>query len=333
MIKFFRKIRQRLLSENKFSKYLIYAIGEILLVIIGILIALSLNKRSEQKQAVEKVNIILKNVAKELESDIIQGTELIKNYREYDSLSNLVFNNKVTYEDYVKSKNYRLWRIVTGYFNYDISDGNYSLLSENRDIIPQDYDLAISYLDSLHNYTKPWVYEYNEVVKKLVYKNLDDYEKNFEWYSKRRSDEQINYMLNDFRYKNKVKRFIIEGVLTHRRAIVEYRFMAIKAFKEIASALKLPTDHVEFLIDKSQYGEYAGTYQNITDAKDSVELSIKRDHLSLVSGTAISQVIPLSSTKTFYMGVDGFIRFETNKDEVIMTIYEGYEKTSYKRLN
>lgn len=43
MIKFFRHIRQRLLSENKFSKYLLYAIGEILLVVIGILIALQIN--------------------------------------------------------------------------------------------------------------------------------------------------------------------------------------------------------------------------------------------------------------------------------------------------
>jgi len=35
MIKLFRTIRQRLLSENKFTKYLIYATGEIILVIIG----------------------------------------------------------------------------------------------------------------------------------------------------------------------------------------------------------------------------------------------------------------------------------------------------------
>lgn len=48
MIKFFRRIRQNLLSENKFSKYLIYAIGEIVLVVIGILIALQLNNLNEQ---------------------------------------------------------------------------------------------------------------------------------------------------------------------------------------------------------------------------------------------------------------------------------------------
>ena len=42
MIKFFRKIRQNLLSENKTGKYFKYAIGEIVLVVIGILIALQL---------------------------------------------------------------------------------------------------------------------------------------------------------------------------------------------------------------------------------------------------------------------------------------------------
>lgn len=43
MIKFFRTFRQNLLSENKLSKYVLYAVGEILLVVIGILIALSIN--------------------------------------------------------------------------------------------------------------------------------------------------------------------------------------------------------------------------------------------------------------------------------------------------
>jgi len=43
MIKFFRQIRQQLLAQNKASKYLLYAIGEIILVVIGILIVLHVN--------------------------------------------------------------------------------------------------------------------------------------------------------------------------------------------------------------------------------------------------------------------------------------------------
>jgi adenylate cyclase len=50
MIKFFRKIRQKMLSENKFSKYLIYAMGEIVLVVIGILLALQINTWHENKR-------------------------------------------------------------------------------------------------------------------------------------------------------------------------------------------------------------------------------------------------------------------------------------------
>ncbi len=56
MIKFFRKIRQSLLTEGKFRQYLKYAVGEIVLVVIGILIALSINdwndgrKLKEQRQ-------------------------------------------------------------------------------------------------------------------------------------------------------------------------------------------------------------------------------------------------------------------------------------------
>ena len=49
MIKLFRKIRQGLLTENKFGKYVLYAIGEIVLVVIGILIALQVNNWNENR--------------------------------------------------------------------------------------------------------------------------------------------------------------------------------------------------------------------------------------------------------------------------------------------
>lgn len=50
MIKFFRHIRQRLVIESRFSKYLLYAIGEIILVVIGILIALQINNWNEARK-------------------------------------------------------------------------------------------------------------------------------------------------------------------------------------------------------------------------------------------------------------------------------------------
>jgi hypothetical protein len=69
MIKFFRKIRQKLLSENKFSKYLLYAIGEIVLVVVGILIALQINNANDARNnEIKEVNY-LKNLKVDIKSD------------------------------------------------------------------------------------------------------------------------------------------------------------------------------------------------------------------------------------------------------------------------
>ena len=72
MIKFFRKIRQRLLSENKFSKYLIYAIGEIVLVVIGILIALQIGQWNKESEVKELELTILKEIRSNLNDDLNQ---------------------------------------------------------------------------------------------------------------------------------------------------------------------------------------------------------------------------------------------------------------------
>ena len=70
MIKFFRKIRQRLLTENKFSKYLIYAIGEIILVVIGIFLAIQLNNLNENRKERHREFTFLLRLKDDINSDI-----------------------------------------------------------------------------------------------------------------------------------------------------------------------------------------------------------------------------------------------------------------------
>jgi hypothetical protein len=95
MIKFFRKIRQRLLSENKFSKYFLYAIGEISLVVIGILIALQVNNWNEQK----KLNIQEVKMLKEFRIDLTQALDDLEgNITDLQSCikSNEIILNQIT---------------------------------------------------------------------------------------------------------------------------------------------------------------------------------------------------------------------------------------------
>ena len=80
MIKFFRKIRQNLLSEGKTGKYLKYAIGEIVLVMIGILLALQVNNWNENRKSEEKelkLLIELKDDLIETKNDLLTDIERI----------------------------------------------------------------------------------------------------------------------------------------------------------------------------------------------------------------------------------------------------------------
>jgi len=69
MIKLFRRIRQRLLTENKVSKYLLYAIGEIVLVIIGILIALQINNNNTLRKETQELHGYLISIQNNIASD------------------------------------------------------------------------------------------------------------------------------------------------------------------------------------------------------------------------------------------------------------------------
>jgi len=74
MFKFFRHIRQGLLSQNKFSKYLLYAIGEIILVVIGILIALYINNwNNHRKERLEETQL-LSNLRQEFKNNLDEVT-------------------------------------------------------------------------------------------------------------------------------------------------------------------------------------------------------------------------------------------------------------------
>jgi len=81
MIKFFRHIRKSLLMENNTGKYFKYALGEIILVVIGILIALSINNWNEQRKLKQVELKILKEIRADLE---FTKTELdtVANYNE-----------------------------------------------------------------------------------------------------------------------------------------------------------------------------------------------------------------------------------------------------------
>lgn len=129
MIKFFRKIRKNLITENKFRKYLLYAIGEIILVVIGILIALAINNTNQNRVIQQKEQTYLNGLTTEFQISKRKLTELIK-------INKSNFNGAKIILDFITNTNQspseiQFSELLLNTFSSDISfNPNNSLLSE-----------------------------------------------------------------------------------------------------------------------------------------------------------------------------------------------------------
>ena len=121
MIKFFRKLRENMIKENRVSKYILYAIGEIILVVIGILIALQINNTNEANKARVKELHYLKNIKTDLLLNIdninsfietretkIKSANIVLEYYEGKPLSDLNDFNKNILNVYIWHKFYQI---------------------------------------------------------------------------------------------------------------------------------------------------------------------------------------------------------------------------------
>ncbi|MDT0559550.1 DUF6090 family protein [Ichthyenterobacterium sp. W332] len=109
MIKFFRKIRQNLLMENKTGKYFKYAFGEIVLVVIGILIALSINNWNENRKEQNQLQIYYKQIISDLDEQKIYSnsgiTQLDSNIASYVQYKNLFETKNLATDDVIDALN------------------------------------------------------------------------------------------------------------------------------------------------------------------------------------------------------------------------------------
>ena len=151
MIRFFRKIRSDTLKNSQTGKYVLYAIGEIFLVVLGILIALQINTWNENRQLTIEINNALKEIRSDLEGDSIpiqyvlnqqkQDFDIQKaliDHLESDGMLDSTFN-----EDFGKVMIMRRIKLVDNGYNTLKSIGMENLKDEDfKRLIIRYYDIS-----------------------------------------------------------------------------------------------------------------------------------------------------------------------------------------------
>ena len=183
MIKFFRTIRKDLMEQNKTGKYLKYAIGEIVLVVLGILIALSINNWNEERKLKIVEIDILKGIKQNILLDTIDLNHNIRRYEEMWTRDTIVFNyisEKKPLDSLIKAKLSDLWRsnmtimLHSSYFDEAKTKG-LSIISNIslRDSISRLYEFYYPYVAHLENESKQYEYlsKYENLMSDYTYLN------------------------------------------------------------------------------------------------------------------------------------------------------------------
>jgi hypothetical protein len=205
-MKLFNKQRFQLTKGKQFQRYLLYTLGEIILVIIGILIALGINNWNQKKQ-LEKANLELqKKVLLQLDKDI----KFIENFqKEIDSLNQTYL--KVLGRDYDSSKlnDGSILSTVLFEVNTLALDRQLNNLIENAKLDDSKASQELISLNSIYKLYMKDIDDIEGIIYEKMTANLSEIEKTQDWYSELITDficrnDCIDYLLKDEGHKSRI---------------------------------------------------------------------------------------------------------------------------------
>ena len=190
------------MEKNKTGKYLKYAIGEIVLVVIGILIALQVNNWNEHRKIQKEISQTINDLEKDLIANYHLANQKLNFYSRSDSMIRLAVYNKFTAEDY---KNSQIIRYLT--INWDLftpQTDNIDKFIKSEDILSEDLNPLLNHV-KLQKQQETWLNNSWSKFDKIVDDNWKSYSE-YSWYGAKDSmalAQEINFKLNDPEYQQK----------------------------------------------------------------------------------------------------------------------------------
>ena len=228
--------------ENKTGKYFKYAIGEIVLVVIGILIALQINNWNESRKKKKQLDVIYTSIEQNLKTDLKTIKEPIEFYENLDSTLTKILTttyptsfldsiNKDNYLDCLPCKSN-----INRYYVFQKQDNGFELLKKYEDDESiEDSNFSQEIIEFYTNQGNR-LSVFIDYISNESYTNLKYYEQ-FPWYSdyslNKYNAEAVAYFLNDQNYKNKAANFKILIGRNYLRRLKNYQKTANEIITKI----------------------------------------------------------------------------------------------------
>jgi len=239
MLKIFRKVRQNMLKNNKVTAYILYALGEIILVMIGILLALQVNNWNEERKQKSELNNILRTISYDLETDTLVANRVIEYYEESQKSSKRIINREITMDNYKECP--LCPAIVTLYRPLNAQTKGYELLKNYKSETSAQKDSLVINITQVYSLYLPVIEKSNERLEDVVLDNLKEFQQFpffVDWTQGNFTDEVISYFAESEDFRKRVASHNILASGNHLATVREYKRQATEIIKRIKTRLE-----------------------------------------------------------------------------------------------
>lgn len=236
------------METGKTGKYLKYAIGEIILVVIGILLALQINTWNNEHIAKKQLKEIYKQIQKDLVIDTTQIGEMVSNYKEKDRRIQNILDKKIktSFYDTITSLNYKDCSICgiesTNYFHIKTMRKGYNLLKDSGVISAISKDSLPDMIDVFYINAISRVESQLEIIENVVFGNLKGLE-HYSWFSdwagKKYNRDFLIFIFESETYRNQLSRYRIYYKDNYMSTLINYKKRATLILDQIELELEL----------------------------------------------------------------------------------------------
>ncbi len=331
MITYFSRIRKFMINKNRLGKYFYYAIGEVILIVLGILIAVEVNNNNENNKSNQKIDLIMQDVLIELSRNIGNTHSLFRFYNQKDSIYKKYVNYEFSFDELTNEELYEIYNLTQDITEIELGQFAYEHLTNNLDVIPSKYKEAVEDLTKLNLSDKKGVELYNIKMDELVNDNTTYRVQNNPFYSstKMLRDDLIKIIL-DWRFKNEAKHYWDTGINGHLNYALTYRDKAIKCYQKIAKSLDRPIIDQSFMVDEKTFELWEGVYYSRIFPERTLEVFEVEERLYYVFGNdnVESEIIPFSVSNGLDSHGNYFSIKVTARDTTIINEYDLYSKVN-----